>query len=367
MRAPLSRTTEAGGGAGTTVPPRPACPPALPRAQSPGRPHRGTRDPLNPVTRRRSSQLPSHCFARTWDALRLCLRVPWSQNKPEAPTSPGPEPSLLPVLTTDPGRTEKHGPSLGSDPREDPWLPRQQWNPRRCLIKLRPPTAPLPAGGGEGVQRRHRGRRQARPAARSLSTRSQAPTALPPAEGSWPQPPASLAGPSVPQVLVTPDQLACLLQGRRLARSVQVGRDGGTRSRPSVAGGPDWKRRRGEGTRTGCREGVSPEDGSAPPSLPLPQGLNGPAQETSRPIWVQGPPRGLLRSRYPPCWGNSRGPPVPRTTRLLGKPPQPDGLSHLPSHRVWRLRWPGCASHGAAGPGPREASGRSWGPVWREA
>lgn len=148
VRAPLSRTTEAGGGAGTTVPPRPACPPALPRAQSPRRPHRGTRDPLNPVTRRRSSQLPSHCFARNWDALRLCLRVPWSQNKPEAPTSPGPEPSLLPVLTTDPGRTEKHGPSLGSDPREDPWLPRQQWNPQRCLIKLRPPTAPLPAGEG---------------------------------------------------------------------------------------------------------------------------------------------------------------------------------------------------------------------------
>lgn len=80
-------TTEARGRGWNPVPPGPACPPALPRTQSPGCLHLGTRDPLTP------SQIPtapqSLFRSPTWDAPRLCLQVPWSQHKQEAPTSPG--------------------------------------------------------------------------------------------------------------------------------------------------------------------------------------------------------------------------------------------------------------------------------------
>lgn len=87
VQVPLSRRRRQKAGAGTSVPPRPACPPALPRTQCPGCPHLGTRDPLSP------SQVltaPQSLFrSPTWDAPRLCLQVPWSQHKREAPTSPG--------------------------------------------------------------------------------------------------------------------------------------------------------------------------------------------------------------------------------------------------------------------------------------
>lgn len=221
---------------------------------------------------------------------------------------------------------------------------------------------------GRGVQRRHGGPQEARPPARSPSTRPSSDdtaTHSRPSVASGrllaPHPPASAAGLSTSQAVPTLDPLVHLL--RRQAGTLRPGgRDGSIRSLPlsgrrSRVGNDEGVK----GTWTGCPRGSLPR--MAQPPLPCLSLRVSTVQHRRSP--------GPFRSEDPDVassdpdtllgWGSSRASCPQNHTPPWGS--HPARWAEPPPTRTvcGTCGGQGCASRGAPGPGPRETSARELG------